>query len=406
VLRRALGRACDLVQLGLGATVATRALDWLERRDPTLRERARHEPFAAAGKAFVREVGALEKGVFLAKMLVTDGARTGSRSPRAAPRTAGKEVLFGGDVLFPGVMDDATFSPGLRARLATADAVIVNLEATLADSPGELAPLQTVRGLRQLSSYAGDPGDPGWASRLDPEAARVLVRCARRLGVTVANNHALDDGIEGFGRTVDRARSLGMLVVGDAREGDGSAILELGAARVGLFAVGYGSNRQEPASPYRRFEQVPYVLDERATRTLVEGLRSRGATHVVACLHWGHESEHEPSAHQRACVRRLLSLGVTAVAGHHPHLLQTTDVHDGHWAAYSLGDLVGGDRTIWSRFAALLSLRFHDDGGVSGELVPVVQTPFWTRQSTMLLGEAPWLERAVYETFFAWKEPA
>ncbi len=65
-----------------------------------------------------------------------------------------------------------------------------------------------------------------------------------------------------------------------------------------------------------------------------------------------------------------------------------------------MGDFIGGDRTIWSRFSLMVALRFGAGGAVRGELVPLVQTPFWKRHQTMLLADAPAFERAVFDRWF------
>ena len=71
--------------------------------------------------------------------------------------------------------------------------------------------------------------------------------------------------------------------------------------------------------------------------------------------------------------------------------VQPSEARAGRWVSYSLGDFIGGDRTIWSRFASLVSLRFGPRGAVRGEVIPVAQTPFWRRHTTMLLGAARYL---------------
>lgn len=399
----ALGRGADLTQLALGQVVMRPLFQWLRRTQPEAVERMRHEPFAARGEAFVHEVGALQKAGFVAKMLASDGGwreRTRS-SATATTESSEPEVLFVGDVLHPGVVDTDTLSAPLRARLARAECVVANLEGTVGDSANELAPILSWRGIRQLLAYEQDPTNDDWVSRFDVGALHHLFNHPRMV-LSVANNHTLDEGVDGFGRTVDRVRRAGIEVVGDARSGDGSVVIDVGSRRVGLFAIAYGANRQ--AEGHLRFDQVPYRLSEPRMREVVEGLRARGATDVVALLHWGHEHEHEPSDAQRETAERLFDWGVSAVIGHHPHIVQRSESTKEHWVSYSLGDFVGGDRTIWSRFALVVSLRFSAQG-LHGELIPVVQTAFWRRHRTMLLSEAPALERLVFARWFEGKLP-
>lgn len=400
----ALGRAGDVGQLALGAGLLRPAFRWLYRARPELALRMRHEVFAARGDEFVRSVGKLEKAAFLAKMLGTDGAFAREPATGLGDETTGgfdpAELLIAGDLLFPGALGADSLSPALRARIARADAFVVNLEATVAATAHELAPLLTARGLTQLLAYEDDPASSTWVSRVEPEGLRSLLACAQRALVTVANNHTLDEGIDGFARTVDLVRAMGIGVIGDARSDHGAELVRVGAHRVAVLAIAYGSNRSGDGRCHLRFDAVPYALDPGRVRALVAEQGWCGATHVVVVLHWGYEHEHEPSADQHRCVEVLLEHGVSAVVGHHPHLLQASEAGAGRWVSYSLGDFIGGDRTIWSRFGAMVALRFGPDAAVRGELVPVAQTPFWERHATVLLEEAPRFEQRVFDRWF------
>ncbi len=400
--RTAMGRTADLAQLALALGTGP-LFSHLERAHPALVHRTRHEPFAARGETFVRMVGSFEKAAFVAKMLGTDGDLVPSARPVRVPpsATSGGEVLFAGDALHSG--SAAMLSDRLRERIAKAEAFVFNLEGTVGDRGHAIAPLQTLRGIRQLRDYARAPENPDWVSRFDAAALRQLASSCARVCASVANNHTLDDGPEGFAQTVSRAVAAGLRVVGDARRELGVATLDLGAHRVGLFAMSYGSNRGGTDPCHLRFDAVPYRVERQRVEELVRSLRTKGASHVVALLHWGHEHEHHPTKEQRACADRLFEAGVSAIVGHHPHLLQPSEQRDGRWVSWSLGDFVGGDRTIWSRFAGMVSLRFGAHGRVEGEVVPVVQAPFWEPQRTSLLSEAPWLERAVFRRHFATK---
>jgi hypothetical protein len=404
ILRHVAGRAGDLSQLALGAGLLRPLFRWLRAARPDLHARTRHEPFAARGEAFVSEVGWLEKGAFFAKMLGSDGNHDAD-PPEAATPGEGEELLFAGDLLFPGRLGDGTLTSALRARIGRATGLVVNLEGTVAESGHEIAPFLSRRGMAQLLAYQRDPVNRDWASRVDAPGLASVLGAARRCWVSVANNHTLDDGPGGFEHTVSALRALGAGVVGDARVDDGGVLVDVGRSRIGVFAMCYGSNQLAGSSRQLRFDDVPYGLSRERIARFVARLQRAGATHVVAILHWGYEHEHLPAPEQRHCAELLFDCGVVAIVGHHPHLLQPTEASPGRWVSYSIGDFVGGDRTIWSRFGALVSLRFEPDGGVRGELVPLVQSPFWRPQQTMLLEEAPGLERAVFDRFFRNKVP-
>src|SRR5262245_56092335 len=117
MLRDVLGRAADLGQIALGHALLRPYFQAAERA------RSRHEPHAANGGAFVTTASALEKAAFVGKMLGSDGGFRHARSsspPRRSGPSEGDELLFAGDLLFPGTVDEASLSPALRARIARA----------------------------------------------------------------------------------------------------------------------------------------------------------------------------------------------------------------------------------------------------------------------------------------------
>ncbi len=408
ILADVAGRAADLAQIALGVGILRPLFRWLERERPTRFARTRHEPFAANGSTFVRAVGALEKAAFVAKMLGTDGGYTserGSDRDRETPRE-GCEVIFAGDLLCPGRLDELSLSSALRARIRRAACLVVNLEAVVGMHRNAIAPVLSGEGLSQLLAYNRDPNDARWVSRLAVDELAAFLRgiSVPRVVASVANNHTLDDGLDGFARTVRLLRGLGITVVGDARDDEGVSVIEIGPHRIGLVAMAYGSNRSSRSPDvHLQFDQVPYRLSRERMRALVARLRARGATHPIALLHWGYEHEHEPAPEQEECVAVLLDAGFSAVIGHHPHILQRSEWDGEHWVSYSLGDFVGGDRTIWSRIGSIVSLRLGPEGSVTGEMIATAQSPFWRPHETMLLEEASALERWIFDRFFARK---
>ncbi|NLI79431.1 MAG: CapA family protein [Candidatus Riflebacteria bacterium] len=182
--------------------------------------------------------------------------------------------------------------------------------------------------------------------------------------LTVANNHALDMGVEGAKRTVEVVRRNGMDVIGGrARpEDDPLVVREVRGVRVGLLGLTYetgsrGSARtlngtaMPPAAlslletfrPFRLAEDLPGIEGK------VKRLRDKGAELVVAVLHWGEEYGKQPTAGQRLMVSHLASAGVDLVFGHHAHVVQKVEVlprPDGGrmLVAWSLGNFLSNQR--------------------------------------------------------------
>jgi hypothetical protein len=403
------------LQRAIASTVGRPFFAALDALDPAIMEAANHERDANAGRAFIEVATRAEKALFLAKLLLSYGLGAdrvdaihrelglGAAPEGDVPAAGDKEVIFLGDLLYVEGLGAASLSPLLTARLARADRLVINLEGVIGDHGNELFPFQSRRGLGQLLRWNEGDGS-GWVIRFARGELAELLRGLPPVTFTLANNHSLDEGRAGLERTIASLSGLadhaGAGHPGNGCNDGASALVDLGGVTLGLTCIGFGSNHA-PTSCGLRFTGVPYELPTDALRRQLERLCE--ADYRVALAHWGYEHEHWPRADQLRCTRELWELGYDAVVGHHPHIVQPTLADARRLVAFSLGDFVGGDRTVFGRFAQALSLRFSPGRAPSVEVLPMVQTPWFEAQRTMLLDEAPLAERRVWERVFVAK---
>lgn len=224
------------------------------------------------------------------------------RRPVASP----KRVLLGGDLMWirRGFAD--ALSPALRARVAAADLACVNLESPMV--PERPVPEYTYETLHYNCP-------PSFLDAWRSERPRVVSLC---------NNHALDQGLDGLRRTREVVRSMGFAALGGPSVGDESAELGVGGLSVYATAVTYGINGARgglPGVPVERFG-APRRPDWRRYAGLAEGPHDLR----VLCAHWGFEYEYWPAAAQRADALRLVELGFDLIVGSSPHVLQPVEL--------------------------------------------------------------------------------
>lgn len=395
----------EVAQLALASAVARPLFALLDRVDPAIMESANHERDANAGRTFIEHASATQKALFVGKLLFSYGlgpSRTehisenlGLGTPTVEAGDDEREVIFLGDLLYVEGLGADSLTPALRARLARADRLVINLEGVVDETGNELFPFQSLRGYRQLAEWNRGDGK-GWVIRFAQRELAALLAGLPPVTFTLANNHSLDEGGAGFDRTAALLEGLADHVPGVCKR-DASVIVDVGGLSLGLACIGFGNNHRTDERVGLTFAEVPYrlphELDEHAAKLSSAHLR-------VATLHWGYEHEHWPRTDQLRCVRELWTRGFQAVVGHHPHLLQPALADARRAVAFSLGDFVGGDRTVFSRFAAGLSLRFTAKGQFRVEVLPLVQTPYLRRQRTALLSEATPFERWVHARTF------
>jgi len=416
--RGVIGAWADRLAVAIGRGVIDPVIDLAERAGLELR----YEPSVFAGRDPIDDAGLALRVAYMVKLLF--GSRHPARAPSAEPPTASASttpaeapgprarVTFVGDVLSVPELGRASLSDGLRAHLAAADRIVLNLEGTAGLGPprAAFAPVPTLAGLVQLARFARDHDASAWTSDVSAAALAAALDGAA-VAIGLANNHTFDRGLAGLRETRAALATRGMITFGHDDDGaPEDALVPVGPLRMGLVATTFGHNhaRARPALG-SRFGSVPYTIDRATFAARVEALRARGAHAVIAWLHWGYEHEHDPRADMLTTARALVDAGFDAVVGHHPHCFQRVDVIDGRaLVAYSLGDFIGGDRTAWSRFGLALTLELGPRGLVAAELTPLAQTPPRDgRAQTMLLAEAPASERrlfaAAHEAKLAWR---
>jgi poly-gamma-glutamate synthesis protein (capsule biosynthesis protein) len=260
------------------------------------------------------------------------------------------------------------------------------------------APDVTFANLETPIAPGADRGSRSYVFNAPPAAARAL-RAAGVDLVAVANNHAFDQGRQGFLETLRRLDEAGLAWVGAGAPPAeaGPRVLEVRGLRLAFLAwtrfFNDDGNACAPPGPCLRAA----LLDpERAVAAVREAAASADA--VVVSLHWGDEYAAAPRPADVELAHRLADAGALVVLGHHPHVLQPVELHrraDGRLAviAYSLGNLVSNqsrhylagvtpDRVGATRDGALLRValarRDYGRGVRQVEVAGVDYLPLWT----------------------------
>jgi hypothetical protein len=254
------------------------------------------------------------------------------------------------------------------------------------------------------------PGSPGgtreFVFNAPPEALAALRRAGVDL-VSVANNHAFDQGRPGFEETLRRVEAAGLRAVGagPADRPAGPVRVEAGGLSFAFLGWAHFFNQEGNECPAAKPGAPPCtkaaLLDrERAVEAVREA--SAHADAVVVSLHWGTEYEQQPRAEDVAFAHQLADAGALVVLGHHPHVLQPVELYrraDGATAviAYSLGNFVSNqsrkyvhgvtpERVAATRDGAILRValarRDYGRGVVRTEVDGADFVPLWTDNDT------------------------
>lgn len=273
------------------------------------------------------------------------------RQPRSAVRLA-----FLGDISAVANGEPPEIDPALREAIAGADLVVANCESPVVARPA--FPFSTRLGLRHTMTPAF----------LDRVLAAAGIAPAR-LALSLANNHALDQGVAGFDETVAALTERGITVIGTAAGGPVHRV-EVGPLRLGFLAFTRWRNAAAPDFAGRV-----------AMQDAMGGWRERapGVDLLCAIPHWDLEFRHFPLSETRALAQKLVREGVGLVVGGHPHVVQPVEAVDGALIAYGLGDFLGtvASRTPWPmRLGAMLSVEVSADAESKGRVAAYRVLPF------------------------------
>jgi poly-gamma-glutamate synthesis protein (capsule biosynthesis protein) len=172
--------------------------------------------------------------------------------------------------------------------------------------------------------------EAGAALHFEPDTFDVVGR--RFDFLATACNHSLDFGAQGVASTIAALNARGIAFHGiNERDEDASkaTILERKGIRVGVVAWTFGLNGHAPPPGRPRIVNVAKLDSPHADLGLVEEqlqhCKEASVDFTIAQLHWGLEFERYPRPEQRVVAHRLAEMGVDAIVGHHPHVVQPVE---------------------------------------------------------------------------------
>ncbi len=274
--------------------------------------------------------------------------------------------------LFPPVSSDEI------EMVATGDIMLARTVEERMNQYGSLYPFQAIYPLLQSADVAvgnletpftvrGQPADKRFVFRAHPEHITALQTVGFDV-LSLANNHVLDFPPDSMDDTLTALENLGIATVGVGR-GEAAAVrpavLEVKGVKVAFLAFA--------APRWRGSLEVPTVTDvawaepEPVHKAVVQARQE--ADLVIVILHTGTEYETQANQEQRAVAHAAVEAGAALVIGHHPHVLQDVEVHQGAPIVYSLGNFVFDMDVIeQTRDTAILRAVLTQDGVRSVDL--------------------------------------
>ena len=251
------------------------------------------------------------------------------------------KLMATGDVMFhlptyknafdkeKGEYDFTSFYEKVSEDLKGADFAFANLETTI--NPN-----------RPLASY------PMFNA---PKEALKYLKEAGFKGMSTANNHCIDTGLEGIFTTIDELDANGFVHFGTRKTEDVKPpIVDLKGIKVGFISYSEIFNGMDGVIPADK-KYVISPIDYEKIKSDIDYLKGSGADIIISMPHYGVEYNTNPTQLQQEVSKFMIDNGVDLVLGSHPHVLGRA----GLWEAggrnkfliYSMGNSISNQRQPW-----------------------------------------------------------
>lgn len=275
-------------------------------------------------------------------------------------------VAVGDNLIHPVVYNDARLKNGdfdfkpmykpIASYVQSADIAYINQESPLG---GDNKPYHGFKRFNTPSSISSDLLDTGFNM------------------INNSNNHSLDQGTDGLINEIKTWEKLNkdILVTGtykNEHERNKVPILSVKNTDVALLSYTYGTNGIKPENPYN-------ISLLNKTTIKKDVIRAKKKSDVIlVSVHWGNEGKQKINQKQKEYGKYFADLGVDAVIGTHPHVIQPVkwvQGDNGHKTliAYSLGNFLNGQETGDEKNILAGSIAFDIDKNDEDEKIKNVK---------------------------------
>lgn len=184
---------------------------------------------------------------------------------------------------------------------------------------------------------------------------------------SVANNHSLDYGEEGFKQTIENLKQENFQIIGEVNNN--------------VYTIKVNDVTYCISSYYGGGGVMP-ACSETAILNNIKKYRSTSGVMIV-CLHWGEEYSAYPKPKQQQLARKLIENGVDVIIGHHPHVPQGVEIYKGKLIFYSLGNFnlfvnhPYAEKLTETKYGYCVGINFSLDHGLQYEIIPIYINELW-----------------------------
>ena len=247
--------------------------------------------------------------------------------------------------------------------LKKSDIVFANLEGPISD---------VGKDMRNLYSF-----------RMDPSAVPALKGAGISV-VSVANNHVGDWGRDAYIDTLAHLKENEISYVGggaNASEAENPVIIEKYGIKIGYL----GFSDVGPEWMKSTENQAGVLLANNPRFDEIIQNASKQVEYLIVSIHFGEEYQTKHNARQEYLAHKAIDAGAKIVIGHHPHVIEDTEVYKNGFIAYSLGNFIFDQGFSENTMKGmLLEIKLEKDGNMSVKKNILKLNKFFQPDSVMI----------------------
>ncbi len=228
--------------------------------------------------------------------------------------------------------------------LKKSDIVFANLEGPVSD---------VGKDMRNLYSF-----------RMNPSVIPAIKGAGFSI-VSVANNHVGDWGRNAYIDTLTRLKENEILYTGggtNTNEAENPVIIEKYSIKIGYLGFSdVGPNWMEVSE-----NKAGLLLASNPRFDEITQNASKQVDYLIVSFHFGDEYKIKHNPRQEYLAHKAIDAGAKIIIGHHPHVIEDTEVYKNGFIAYSLGNFIFDQAfSPETMQGMLLEIKLEKDGNMS-----------------------------------------
>ena len=213
-----------------------------------------------------------------------------------------------------------------------------------------------------------------------------VIPALKGLGInifSVANNHMADWGRIAFSDTLSNLKENEIFYTGggnNTEEAETPVIMEKNGLKIGYL----GFSDKGPDYMVADKEKAGVLLVNNPRFEEIIKNAAKQVDYLVISFHFGEEYQTKHNKRQEYLAHKAVDNGAKIVIGHHPHVVEDTEVYKNGYIAYSLGNFVFDQS--WSKNTMqgmILEIKINKDGSMTVRKDPTQQNSVFQLEKTI-----------------------